>query len=476
MAELTRGQILKNPEILGTTTSAGKIRIYDGDESNYIDVQAATTITSNYTLVLPATTGTSGQVLQTDGTGVTSWQTVSASPGGSSGQLQYNGTGTFAGTVNITTDGTNLTLRTTGELRFNETDNTNYVAFKAPGSVGGDRTYTLPDTIGTVGQVLKIASGRTDNAATLVWQDDATGGSGGTPGGADGYVQFNVGGTAFGGDADFTYNSSTNALTVAGLITAGGINVTTGNDYKINNVSVLTNTTLGSSVTASSLTSVGTLSLLNVSNIRITDNSITATNTNGNLSLASSGTGVVQSLTVLEVANSGLRLRDADASNYVEFKTSATVVSNYTLTFPQSIGSNDEVLAFSSSGAALFVSNYRALNFIIDGGGTVIGTGVQGYVQVHNDCQIQDWTLLGDTNGAIVVDIWKDTFANYPPTVADTITAAAKPSITGIGNKNSNATLTGWTTTINAGDILAFNVDSVSTFTRMTVVLRLKAI
>lgn len=38
-----------------------------------------------------------------------------------------------------------------------------------------------------------------------------------------------------------------------------GIDLITGNDYQINNTSVLTNNTLGSGVTASSLTSVGTI-------------------------------------------------------------------------------------------------------------------------------------------------------------------------------------------------------------------------
>ena len=46
----------------------------------------------------------------------------------------------------------------------------------------------------------------------------ATGGSG-SPGGSDTYVQFNDGG-AFGGDAGFTYNKTTDTVTVAGAVTA----------------------------------------------------------------------------------------------------------------------------------------------------------------------------------------------------------------------------------------------------------------
>jgi hypothetical protein len=46
--------------------------------------------------------------------------------------------------------------------------------------------------------------------------------SGGTPGGANTYVQFNNSG-AFGGSAGLTYNSGTSALTVGGLLTTGSL-------------------------------------------------------------------------------------------------------------------------------------------------------------------------------------------------------------------------------------------------------------
>lgn len=63
---------------------------------------------------------------------------------------------------------------------------------------------------------------------------------------------------------------TTSSLTVSGVTTSGGVNVTTGNDYKINATSVLSSTTLGSGVVNSSLTSVGTLTNLNVGNINST--------------------------------------------------------------------------------------------------------------------------------------------------------------------------------------------------------------
>jgi hypothetical protein len=83
-------------------------------------------------------------------------------------------------------------------------------------------------------------------------------------------------------------------------------------------------------------------------------------------------------------------------------------------------------------------------------------------------CTITAVTLLADASGSIVVDIWKDTYANFPPTDADTITAAAVPTIS-TATKSQDSTLTGWTTSVTAGDVLRFNVDSVTTITRCLV-------
>ena len=111
------------------------------------------------------------------------------------------------------------------------------------------------------------------------------------------------------------------------------------------------------------------------------------------------------------------------------------------------------------------------IEFIIDGGGAAITTGVKGYLEIPFGCTIQAVTLLADQSGSIVVDIWKDTYANYPPVVGDSITASAKPTIS-TATKSQNTTLTGWTTSITAGDVLGFNVDSITTCTRVTLSLK----
>jgi hypothetical protein len=112
------------------------------------------------------------------------------------------------------------------------------------------------------------------------------------------------------------------------------------------------------------------------------------------------------------------------------------------------------------------------LGIVIDNGGTAITTGVKGDLVIPFDCDITEWTLLADQTGSIVFDIWKDTYANFPPTVADTITAAAKPTISS-GVKGQSSTLTGWTVSCSAGDILRLNVDSATSIQRVTIFLTL---
>jgi len=97
---------------------------------------------------------------------------------------------------------------------------------------------------------------------------------------------------------------------------------------------------------------------------------------------------------------------------------------------------------------------------------------MKGYLEIPFACTITQATLLADQSGAIVVNIYKDTYANFPPVVGDKITASAPPTIAASGVKSQDATLTGWTTGIDAGDVLGFNVDSCATITRVTLSLK----
>jgi hypothetical protein len=115
-------------------------------------------------------------------------------------------------------------------------------------------------------------------------------------------------------------------------------------------------------------------------------------------------------------------------------------------------------------------NNTFAVTFVINGGGETIGTGEKGHIQIPFPCTILEAHAYGDQSGSIVVDIWKDTYANFPPTDDDSITAAAPITIV-TATKSKDTTLTGWIKTIAAGDVLAYNVDSCTTIQRVTITL-----
>lgn len=152
------------------------------------------------------------------------------------------------------------------------------------------------------------------------------------------------------------------------------------------------------------------------------------------------------------------------------------VIGTYTLGSTLAAGASADVSWFPGvgNGGTGSTTTARTIELIIDGGGLVIATGVKADIELGYAATITKWTLLADQSGSIVVNIWKDTFANYPPTVADKITAAAPPTIT-TATKGQSSTLTGWTTAITAGDTLRFNVDSVTSIQRVTLALEITA-
>jgi hypothetical protein len=131
-------------------------------------------------------------------------------------------------------------------------------------------------------------------------------------------------------------------------------------------------------------------------------------------------------------------------------------------------------IAFVDTGAngTLTVSSSvtRSVGVTFDGGGSAITALSKADIRVPYAGTITAVTMLADQVGSIVVDIWKDTYAAFPPTGADSITAAAKPTITA-DDQSVDTTLVGWTTAITANDCLRFNVDSCATITRCTLIL-----
>jgi len=129
-------------------------------------------------------------------------------------------------------------------------------------------------------------------------------------------------------------------------------------------------------------------------------------------------------------------------------------------------------LVNAGESALEFATEEGGLDFIIDGGLDVITTGEKGHREVPFDCEIASVEIFADQDGAIKVDIWKTNYANFPPANANSICGGNEPEIAASGDKYQDSTLTNWTKTLSKGDVLAYNVDSVTTLTRVTITLK----
>ena len=132
---------------------------------------------------------------------------------------------------------------------------------------------------------------------------------------------------------------------------------------------------------------------------------------------------------------------------------------------------NAQVITYNLSASKYVAASLvGATGITIDGGSSAPTTGSKGFVQIPYTATITGWTLVADKSGSAQITVKKSTYAGFPTTAS--IVASAPPALSTV-QKNSSATLTGWTTTIAAGDILEFNLDSVTTCMRLTLELQM---
>lgn len=270
-----------------------------------------------------------------------------------------------------------------------------------------------------------------------------------------------------------SFGSSTSIPTLTvngkGLVTAATGNVV------IAPAGTLSGTTLNSTVVTSSLTSVGTLGSLTITGALVA-NGLTypSSLTSGGVLYASSSSVIASSgaLTAsLPVFGGGAGAAPVSGTRSGNTTQVATSTGSHTSGNEASWDANGNVI---DAGVSQVNQGIRAISFVIDGGGSTISTGVKGFLLVPFACTINSVTMLGDQSGSIVVDIWKKAFTTTLPAVGNTITASALPTIT-TAITSQDTTLTGWTTAVSANDMIGFNVNSVTTMQRVTVILKCTA-
>lgn len=196
----------------------------------------------------------------------------------------------------------------------------------------------------------------------------------------------------------------------------------------------------------------------------------------------------VTSSSVFVITTDGYVPTSAGITGLVDGTTyylSPTTAGALTATPPTTLGQISKPLFNTDSTTSGYFSNFRgqiisppaptSTNYLIasvgitvDGGGSVPTTGSKGFVVVPYACTINSVTLLANASGSIVFDIKKSTYAGFPTNTS--IVASAPPTLSSV-QKNQDTTLTGWTTSVSAGDVLEFLVSSVATVTRVNLIL-----
>jgi hypothetical protein len=107
----------------------------------------------------------------------------------------------------------------------------------------------------------------------------------------------------------------------------------------------------------------------------------------------------------------------------------------------------------------LYVGATGTLNFLMDGGGASLVTGIKGDITLPFNTVFNKYSLLAGQTGTAWVGLWRDSYANFPPTSADAMHVGATGPVLNLGIKNQVAGLL-WTGA--AGDIIRVNLDRVT--------------
>ena len=144
-----------------------------GGAVNLIGPNTASTV--NFTL--PSADGTSGQALVTNGSGTLSFSTFTSGAAGSNTQVQFNSSGAFAGSANLTFNGTTLTaantsVTTSETLSYGTANGVAYLNGSKVVTTGSALTFDGTNTrlgVGVASPGYTIDSGGIINTASAVY-------------------------------------------------------------------------------------------------------------------------------------------------------------------------------------------------------------------------------------------------------------------------------------------------------------------
>jgi len=150
----------------------------------------------------------------------------------------------------------------------------------------------------------------------------------------------------------------------------------------------------------------------------------------------------------------------------VEITGSLTVVNGITASLE-----GTSSYALTASYVENAASSEGTITYIFNGfGGTIVAGYQYDYLIVPFSCSIQNWYAVSDVVGSTEIDIWRANGAI--PTASDSIVGGNYITFTS-QQINSDSTLLGWTSSLNPGDILNFDVRSASLMASLTIVMKI---
>ena len=364
--------------------------------------------------------------------------TPEAVASGSNTQVQFNNNGNFGASANFT---------------FNSSTNLLSVTKLSTTSANLGNIANLVITGGLNGYFLQ-----TDGAGNLTWAAGTGNGGGGSPGGANTQVQFNDAGN-FAGQSGFTFNKTTNTLSVSNTVTAGNL---LGTDANISNTITVVNLTAtnlsgnGANITNIALantantvivaaqpniTSLGTLTSLN----------ITGNITNANWINAVYFAGNGHNLFGLPAANITGTVANA---NYAAFAGNITIASqpnitsvgnltSLVVTGNTTLGNNVTANFFTGNlyglanlaknvtlGAQPNITTVGTLTTLAVSGNTNLGNTNATNLFANNFTVESSFTTLGNV---VAGNVYANTGNIRANIIIGTLATGAQPNITSVG-------------------------------------------
>jgi hypothetical protein len=108
------------------------------------------------------------------------------------------------------------------------------------------------------------------------------------------------------------------------------------------------------------------------------------------------------------------------------------------------------------------------INVLMDNGADAL-TGIVGDITLAFNIHVRSWRLTADAAGSMLMGLWEDTFANFPPTSVDAMHEGETGPylLTGDSAKREVTDTSGWSApTGAAGNMIRINIDSCTGITR----------